>query len=566
MGLTEPARLTVSDVRQRIFHASGGGPPGQGSVAGLLFHRTLEAALRESASAFWRASLPPDLDPEQWSLRLYDLALGPEIGRAQASLRESGAEALAVWNGLRSFARWFCGLIREAAAQNLVSYDSLQERWCGGEDLFRAELELSAALQEPDWPRQVVIAGRADQLIRVGPDRWCVVEFKLGAGHPEADAAQVCLYHELLGARGSAALVHFTGTDEPRQIVLAPDDIGRERPALMALIASLAGIGRRAGTSGGWPKPARENDLEMGKQLVSALREFGADSKLVSDALVGPTFVRYPLEPARGVSASKLEKQGSNLQMRLRLDREPMIGRERGQLVVDIQRSDREYVPFGSVMPPRDPAPDGGDTRVLAGVDLFGEAHFIDLAKDSPHILVGGVPGSGKSEWLRCAVASLVARNTPDTLRLVLIDPKKNAFTGLEDCEYLWRPDALVDSIDGSVAPVLEDLVAELESRCDLLKRMRADDLSSCARQPGAPPRIVCVVDEFADLLMAGKKALREEIERLFIRIAQKGRAPGVHLILATQRPERQVVSGLLKANIPAKIALQVTNSLNSRV
>lgn len=192
---------------------------------------------------------------------------------------------------------------------------------------------------------------------------------------------------------------------------------------------------------------------------------------------------------------------------------------------------------------------------------------MIDLARDAPHLLVGGVPGGGKSEWLRCAVASLLLTNSPDRLRLVVIDPKKNAFADLVRSAYLWRANSLVDTPEGAVIPLLEDLIAEMGKRYDAFKRERTDDLAQYAAKTGTVlPRLVCVVDEFADLLMGSKKAEREEMEGGFIRIAQIGRAAGVHLILATQRPSRQVVSGLLKANIPARIALQVANRVESGV
>jgi DNA segregation ATPase FtsK/SpoIIIE-like protein len=254
--------------------------------------------------------------------------------------------------------------------------------------------------------------------------------------------------------------------------------------------------------------------------------------------------------------------------MRLRLEQEPRIGRAAGRIAVDIERPQREYVPFGSLSTALAAEKRAGrKSRVLAGVDLMGTVHFVDLARDAPHLLVGGVPGGGKSEWLRSAVASLLVTNTPDTLRLVLVDPKKNAFAELTRSEYLWQADSLVDSPEGNTIPLLESLIEEMQRRYELFKRERADDLAHYAAKTGAaPPRLVCVVDEFADLLMGGKRGERDEIERGFIRIAQMGRAAGVHLILATQRPSRQVVSGVLKANIPGKIAFRVANRVESGV
>jgi hypothetical protein len=145
--------------------------------------------------------------------------------------------------------------------------------------------------------------------------------------------------------------------------------------------------------------------------------------------------------------------------------------------------------------------------RLLAGIDLTGQIEFIDLAKDAPHLLVAGVPGGGKSEWLRAAAASLMVTNGPDTLRLILIDPKKNAFGELNGSTYLWRPDALIDTPDGSVIRVLIELIAEMQRRNDLFARVAADNLYDYyLKTKQQLPRLVCIVDEYAELLMGAQR------------------------------------------------------------
>jgi len=152
-------------------------------------------------------------------------------------------------------------------------------------------------------------------------------------------------------------------------------------------------------------------------------------------------------------------------------------------------------------------------------------------------------------------------------LRLVLIDPKKNAFPEMSGSPFLWRTDALVDTPDDASIHLLEELLEEIARRNELFKQVAADDLEHYRqKRPEALPHIVCVVDEFADLLMGGGKAQRDAFERAFVRIAQMGRAAGIHLILATQRPSRQVISGILKANLTGKIALRVANRTDSSV
>jgi len=575
-----PVRLTVSQIRQKIFEVSGRPSEGVGSVAGSIFHSMAAAALDPEHPAFWQTALTGDLDEENWLCALYEQALGPELVRMQPSLATSGAEVFELWQAARQFVTWFCGLLREAMTSGRLRFDGRSERWLGGSELFQAECAVERLFMEQGWSKPVMVCGRLDQFLRSGPEQWCAIEFKLGGGHAEADAAQICLYRELLGGHGDAALVHFGGDAQAQEIVFSSSAMERARPSLIALIGALAGVSgsvvetptgpieAAAARSSAWPRQPGAEEAETGKRLERTLREYGAEAQIAGEPLVGPTFVRYLLEPLRGVTVSRIEKRAAELQVRLQLDREPIIHRVEGRIAVDLQRRQREFVSFKSLrgaLPPAEADP--GGTKVLAGVDLRGRIHFLDLARDCPHMLVGGCAGSGKTEWLRSAVASLVVTHTPETLRLAIVDPKKNAFPELAGSEFLWRPDALIDSPDSAVLSLLEDLIEEMIRRYGLFKAAAADDLASYRRKTDQPlARIVCVVDEFADLLMSGGKKQRDAFEEGFIRIAQMGRAAGIHLILATQSPRRQVVSGNLKANLQGKIALRVTTGIESGI
>jgi hypothetical protein len=171
----------VSDIRQKIFEVSGEPSGGIGAVPGQLFHRVAGSALREGHPAFWQFVLTDELDAEEWAHKLYSEVLGPALTKSQSALRERGSDVWELWCAVRAFASWFCGLLSEALKRNLIEYDAHRECWRGADTLFEQECDLTATLREPDWKAEVTVVGRADQLIRVDKNRWCVIEFKLGA-------------------------------------------------------------------------------------------------------------------------------------------------------------------------------------------------------------------------------------------------------------------------------------------------------------------------------------------------------------------------------------------------
>jgi DNA segregation ATPase FtsK/SpoIIIE-like protein len=187
----------------------------------------------------------------------------------------------------------------------------------------------------------------------------------------------------------------------------------------------------------------------------------------------------------------------------------------------------------------------------MLGVDLYGRLQFADLAQ-TPHILVAGTSGSGKTEWMRSAIAGLLASNTPETLRLVLIDPKRNAFGDLKDSPFLLEG-GLVYPPDNSVVEVLDRLIAEMEDRYRLFENWER-----------SKPRIVCFCDEYADLVAI--RGERKEIEERIRRLGAKARAAGIHLVIATQYPRADIVDGALKANLQGRVCLRVTSHTQSNM
>ncbi len=198
----------------------------------------------------------------------------------------------------------------------------------------------------------------------------------------------------------------------------------------------------------------------------------------------------------------------------------------------------------------------GGELPLCLGVDIAGKPVFADLAK-MPHLLMAGTTGSGKSVGLNSFILSLIARKNSDELKFVLIDPKRVEFSVYNDQSYMLAP-VVTDNAQASA--MLAYLVEEMERRYGLFENELVRNISEYRQKGGKLPYIVCVIDEFADLIAADKK-----VEISVQRLAQKARAAGIHLVLATQRPSVDVVTGVLKANFPTRLSYKVASQADSR-
>jgi len=537
-----PAELSVSQVRQALWEAGGARPTGDGptALAGRLFHQTVAALL--SGPAWWRTALREDM-PEDWrALRrhAYEHFLGPRLFAEQQALADSGREVLLLWQAITEFCQWLSSLLKAARDSG----------WPMEKEWLNPESPLERLFEDPRWRRPVRVRGVADALLRdPRTGRWCVIEFKLGGGAEAMDLGQAALYQLLLGA-GDADLALVRFAPERRELVLSAGDLAPARRSLVDLIGRLAGVISPAGDD-------EEDYGQLGKRILAVFDSFGLRATLVGEPVIGPSFVRYEVAPARGAPVKKFIACAEDLGVQLAVPT-PMIHIEDRRLVVDMARRNRERVPFSRVVEAL-PAPDPllGSAQVPLGVDLNNRLHAVSLADaDSPHMLVAGTAGSGKSEWLRCAIAALILSNTPETLRLVLIDPKRTTFQELAGSPFLWHPEALIYPPESSPLEQLERLIAEMEARYKLFEQARVDDLPAWARRERRPmPRIVCVIDEFADLM--ADRRLKKEFERCVVRLGAKARAAGIHLILATQHPDAKTVTPGLQANLSVRISLK---------
>ena len=571
------AQLSITEVRREIMRAAGYfRMPGAAStaLAGSLFHEVLAGLMGPQG---WRTALEPDEwnDPARLVTHTYEKFLGPRITAAQASLRESGAETLALWQATQSMCAWLCRLLESAAARGSIRYNPQSRLWEGAENLCRPEHPLQWEVREPHWTAPVLVSGVADALwLDPASGRWCVMEYKLGQGHAEADLAQACLYHAMLRASdlspATGAMALFSFRPELEERFYSSAELAAAQAGLRALIGRLAGVlpGERSVSA---PRPPETSapsaaHADLGKRLVRALAGYGVPVEWSGEVIAGPTFLRFPVMPGRSVRKKAIIDKAGELQMQLHLEEAPFIHLAKGRVVLDVQRPDRQMVTFSSVACQIPAAQPAGSSSVPLGVDLNGKLQCVDLASpNNPHLLVAGTAGSGKSEWLRMAIAGLIVANSPKTLRLVLIDPKRTAFTELKGSTFLFGNKGLVYPPDDAAMDTLETLIEEMEERYRRFSREAASDLPEYLEKTGEIiPRIVCVCDEYADLI--SDRATKKEVENAINRLGAKARAAGIHLIIATQHPDRNTVAGALKANLAGRVCLRTTSHIQSNM
>jgi S-DNA-T family DNA segregation ATPase FtsK/SpoIIIE len=302
---------------------------------------------------------------------------------------------------------------------------------------------------------------------------------------------------------------------------------------------------------------------ETSRRLVETLGHFGVVAE-VTEAVSGPRVTRYELALAPGTKVSRVTALRDDLAYALAAREEiriiaPIPGKQ--AVGVEVANPNATMVTLGDLF--RDFPEKAGPLMSWLGIDIGGSAVYLDLAR-MPHILIAGSTGTGKSVCLNAILASILLRSTPDDLRMILIDPKKVELNHYEGIPHLLTP--VVTNMKNASA-VLANVVREMESRYDLMGQDRARNIRDWnetreARGDKKIPTILVLIDELADLMMVSPA----EVEDAIIRLAQKSRAVGIHLVLATQRPSVDVITGMIKANVPSRIAFAVSSQVDSRV
>lgn len=306
-----------------------------------------------------------------------------------------------------------------------------------------------------------------------------------------------------------------------------------------------------------------EKPTDISAALVRALAEIGVTAE-VRGFTHGPRVTRYKVYLADVNQKPKLERGMDRLSLVLNLQKaKPTLGpgEEAKTISLDVPRPERTWqlVLFARLREWAASTPvEEGKLMVFPGVDVLGIPYSFDLAA-APHLLVGGTTGSGKSVCLHSLILSLILRLPPSLLQLALIDPKQVEFAVYEGSSYLYGGDVAVD-VSTARERILE-LVAEMDSRYQRFMTLGVTNITEARRRGMALPYIAVFIEELADLILQDR-----DIEEHIVRLAQKARAAGIHLILATQRPDAKTFSGLIRSNIPARIALTVQRGTESTI
>lgn len=315
----------------------------------------------------------------------------------------------------------------------------------------------------------------------------------------------------------------------------------------------------RGGVSSG-NSGMNEKIMSDSQALENVLASFGVKTKVV-EVICGPSIIRYELQPAPGVKISKIVNLADDIALALAARGLRIEAPVPGKSVVGIEvaRDETSPVYFKDVISSDTFQNSKSKISIAFGVDINGNAIVGNLA-EMPHLMIAGATGSGKSVCMNTLICSILYKAKPDEVKFIMVDPKKVEMTGYVGLPHLGRP-VVTDA--KKAAQVLKEVVNEMERRYLVFVNAGVKNFSTYNELPDVQPmpQIVVLIDELADLMMVASR----DVEDSICRLAQMARAAGIHLVIATQRPSVDVITGLIKANIPSRIAFAVSSQIDSR-
>ena len=305
-------------------------------------------------------------------------------------------------------------------------------------------------------------------------------------------------------------------------------------------------------------KQMKEDLEDCARTLENTLEDFGISAK-VTDIIRGPVITRYELEPATGVKINRIEALSDDIALAIKAQSiriiAPIPGK--GRVGVEVPNLQSTLVCIRDLLTSAEYHKQKTPLTIALGKDITGRSVFGDL-DDMPHLLIAGTTGSGKTVCVNTCILSLLFRGSPNDLKFLMIDPKMVELMPFNGLPHLLCP-VVTDAKKAAVA--LNWVVSEMESRYVLLSKAGVRNIEAYNEKQEKIPYIIVIVDEFADLM----SVVRDQIENAITRLAQLSRAVGIHLILATQRPSVDVITGVIKANLPARVSFKVASKVDSR-
>ncbi|MBD2335970.1 PD-(D/E)XK nuclease family protein [Calothrix sp. FACHB-156] len=611
---SENSSLTVTKVRlafecPRLFylnHTFGDKaiflPPDTAIGIGNPFHKLADkfvklAAIEPQVKALFKpeaSQIKVEEVASQMQQIFYQLEFFPYLQEAVAKDGSQAQALLQVWQGLQ-------GLIKRFAELLVIN-----RRYCNAETVISntflsGERSIEHYFNLPNGTQQRV-RGEFDCLVfNFELNRLCVVEFKTYQPvDPSAQLAQVSLYSYLLWHKKKVPvdsavycvlpefkeyqysweqlestvhqLIPYKLQQMQEWLTWEPPHPNSPPRTTQPYLCEICPQQQKCQTffvnaEVDTPKPPIEDEDtstlgdEIGEQLVVTLQSFRIKVDY-QGAAVGPAFIRVKLKPHLGVSVNSILRLSNDLQVQLGLANPPLIAPQAGYVSIDLPRSDRQIAHFETYIQPQ-PLPANAPVKIAVGVNLEGELIEADLSDPNTcHFLVGGTTGSGKSEFLRSLLLSLLCRHSPQHLKIALVDPKRVTFPEFE--QMSWSYSSIVKDSDRAIE-LMDELVAEMESRYQRFEKAACADLISYNQRCSLSlPRIVCIFDEYADFM--AEKEIRTALEQSIKRLGAKARAAGIHLIIATQRPEAGIVTPLIRSNLPGRIALSTRSEADSKI